>query len=306
MLEAAWPGLVLMVGTAPPGRRSYPGGSGWLRKDWDDHVDDLELMANSPGFLALRELIIKTARLGRRDRVLDIGAGTGLLALAAAPLVASVSAVDLSPAMCRHLAEKFHTLGLNNAEVMVSAATHLPLPDSSIDVAVSNYCFHHLTDVEKRRALSEIRRVLRPGGRLVFGDMMFRLGIVDSRDRAVIGLLIRRVLRHGPAGVLRLLKSAARILTFRWEHPASAGWWHEALLDAGFVDVEVRALEHEGGVAHARKREQPGSAQATRGFRGPAQATRGDGGPAQATRGDGGPAHPGPPSRGRDGHATRP
>jgi hypothetical protein len=39
----------------------------------------------------------------------------------------------------------------------------------------------------------------------------------------------------------------------RGEHPARVEWWQEALLDAGFVDVTVRALEHEGGIALARK-----------------------------------------------------
>jgi hypothetical protein len=68
----------------------------------------------------------------------------------------------------------------------------------------------------------------------------------------VIARLIRQVLRHGLAGVLRLLKSATRIAAGRWEHPASAEWWRDALRDAGFVEVSVQALEHEGGIAFAR------------------------------------------------------
>jgi ubiquinone/menaquinone biosynthesis C-methylase UbiE len=234
----------------PAGR---PRRLGWLRsKDWDEHVEHLEKMADSPGFRALRDRILERARLTLGDRLLDIGAGTGLLALAAAPHVASVSALDSSPAMRSHLECKAHRLGIDNAEILLGSAAKLPLADDSFDVVLSNYCFHHLTDAEKVLALEEVRRVLRSGGQLVFGDMMFRIGIADRRDRAVIALLVKRMFQHGLAGLLRLAKNATRIAVGRWEHPASVEWWREALLRAGFVDVAVEALEHEGGIASAR------------------------------------------------------
>lgn len=216
-------------------------------------MEDLERMAGSPGFLALRDKILEIARLRAGDRVLDIGAGTGLLALAAAPRVAHVSALDISPAMCRHLGRKSRRLGLANVEVLASTATELPLADGTIDVVVSNYCFHHLSDGEKARALAQIRRVLRPGGRLVFADMMFRLGVRGRRDRAVIALLARRMVSRGPAGVLRLLRNATRVLAGRGERPASVEWWQAALVESGFVDAAVRPLAHEGGIGFARK-----------------------------------------------------
>lgn len=238
----------------PPGRSRRGAVPRWLSaKDWDQHVDDLEQMADSPGFRELRDRIIELAALSAGEHVLDVGAGTGLLALAAAPQVAHVSALDDSPAMCAHLQRKLSRLGITNAEVLMNTATDLPLDDGAVDVVLSNYCLHHLSDAEKGRALAEIRRVLRPGGRLVFGDMMFSLGVASRRDRAVLSLLVRRMIRRGPAGVSRLLKNATRIATGRWEHPASVGWWRDSLLDAGFVQVAVRALDHEGGIACARR-----------------------------------------------------
>jgi hypothetical protein len=83
--------------------------------------------------------------------------------------------------------------------------------------------------------------------------MMFRLSVSDSRDRAVIALLVKRIIRHGPAGLLRLAKNGARIAAGRWEHPAGVEWWREALVRTGLAEVDVRALEHEGGIASARK-----------------------------------------------------
>jgi hypothetical protein len=53
--------------------------------------------------------------------------------------------------------------------------------------------------------------------------------------------------------LLRLLKNAVRLTTGRGEHPAGVEWWQEALLLAGFVEVTVRALSNEGGIALARK-----------------------------------------------------
>jgi demethylmenaquinone methyltransferase/2-methoxy-6-polyprenyl-1,4-benzoquinol methylase len=223
------------------------------RKDWDAHVADLEQMAGTQGFLRLRDEIVGLAALQRDDRVLDIGAGTGLLALAIAPQVGSVCAVDISPAMCRRLSAKLAERAIANAEVVTTSAVTLPLEQASFDVVVSNYCFHHMPDADKERALREVLRVLRPSGRLVIGDMMFRVRVTDPRDRAVLGRTILTMLRRGPAGLVRLAKNAARLLTGRWEHPADVDWWNQALARAGFVDVAVRPLHHEGGIATARR-----------------------------------------------------
>ncbi len=221
-------------------------------KNWDRHVEDLERLAQGEAFLSLRDLILERARLRESERVLDIGSGTGLLTLAAAPRVSYVYALDASLAMCARLEDKLRRSGLTNVEVLVNTATELPLERSSVDVVVSNYCFHHMNDEEKMQALWHVKRVLRPGGRVVLVDMMFRVGIARRRDRAVLALLARRMLRRGPAGVLRLLRNAGRVLVRRGEHPADAGWWRDALTRVGFTAVDVQPLTHEGGIATAR------------------------------------------------------
>lgn len=232
----------------------------WRRpKGWDDHVDDMEQLANTPGFQALREQLIAHAQLRATDRVLDIGAGTGLLTLAAAPKVSRVWALDASQAMCRTLTAKLTRSGITNVDVAAGSVTTLPFEDASFDVVLSNYCFHHLTDAEKRVALAEVGRALRPDGRLVFGDMMFAVGLWHQRDRAVILRFVGMMLGRGPAGVLRLIKNALRLASGRGEHPVDAGWWCAALADAGFTGITVRALDHEGGIAVAQGPGRPDS-----------------------------------------------
>ena len=224
-----------------------------LTKNWDDHVAHAEEIARGPGFGALRDRILDLADPRPGDVAVDVGSGTGLLTLALAPQVERVWAVDIAPLMSEYLRAKAGSAGLENVEAVTASAVSLPLVDASADLVVSNYCFHHLPDDGKRRALAEVHRVLRPGGRFVFGDMMFRVSLRDTRDRQVVGDKVRALLRRGLPGALRLAKNALRFAGRRWEQPARAAWWEKELRDAGFTDVQVDVLDHEGGLAAARR-----------------------------------------------------
>lgn len=224
-----------------------------LSKDWDQHVVDAEEVARRPGFQDLRDRILARAAPADGDSAVDVGSGTGLLTLPLASEVDHVWALDISAGMCDYLRVKAASGGISNIDAAVASAVSLPLVDGSADLVVSNYCFHHLSDPDKRRALLEAHRVLRPGGRLAFGDMMFRPALSDPRDRQVVSDKVRAMLRKGPAGVVRLAKNGARFASARWETPARPDWWAQALRETGFSDVEVEALEHEGGIASARK-----------------------------------------------------
>lgn len=224
-----------------------------MGKDWDQHVLETEELAHSAGFERLRDEIVRLARPGPDDVVVDVGAGTGLLALALAPCVAKVWAVDISAEMLDHLAIEAASEGLANVETAPANAVSLPLADGSASLVVSNYCYHHLCDDDKERGIAEVFRVLRPGGRVVIGDMMFRMQIGDRRNRHVIASKIRSFLRRGPAGLVRLLKNALRLFLGRWEQPADADWWRRTLERAGYTDIQIHLLEHEGGIITARR-----------------------------------------------------
>jgi len=225
----------------------------WTARSDQRHAAHIDQLADSAGFGRLRDELLSRAQPTAEDRVLDLGAGTGLLALAVAPMVAHVTAIDNSPAVSRLLEAKARQLAITNVTMIVADARNLPLESSSIDLAVSNYCLHHVTDEDKLVALRELARVLRPGGRLVLGDMMFNIGFRTARDRRVVAHLAISMLRRHPAGVLRVLINVAKTLFAPSEHPASVEWWERALNESGFSSVRVEALEHEGGIACARR-----------------------------------------------------
>lgn len=200
----------------------------------------------------MRDRIVELAEPQADHTVVDVGAGTGLLSLAFAERTARVWAIDSSPAMGEYLRVKAASAGLGNVEIVLASAVSLPLVDASADLVVSNYCLHELRDADKLRALAEALRVLKPGGRLMIGDMMFSLNPLRARDRRVVAGKLRSLAARGLPGVWRLLKNAARLLTGRWEYPASAAWWQEALERTGFEGISIEILAHEGGIALAR------------------------------------------------------
>ena len=114
------------------------------------------------------ETMLRLARIGPADRVLDVAAGAGEPALSAATRVGPsgyVLATDISANILVFAEQVARERGLTNVETRVMDGENLDLPDSSFDAALSRLGLIYFPD--RDRGLGEMHRVLRPGGRVV-------------------------------------------------------------------------------------------------------------------------------------------
>lgn len=123
------------------------------------------------------------AVIGSGDTVLDVGSGSGTDALLASLVSGGgrVYGLDITEAMLDKLRGNAAAAGIENVQALQGNAEEIPLPDASVDVVTSNGVLNLVPD--KRRAFSEIARVLRPGGRLQVSDIALR-NPVSEKARA--------------------------------------------------------------------------------------------------------------------------
>lgn len=120
-----------------------------------------------------RRLAIEAAQIAPGERLLDVGCGTGtltLLAREAAGETGEVFGIDGSPEMIEVAREKA-VKAREEIDFKVGLIETLPFPDGHFDLVLSSFMLHHLPDELKRDGFFEIKRVLKPGGRLLAVDL---------------------------------------------------------------------------------------------------------------------------------------
>ena len=178
------------------GPNSAPGTTG-LVVHWAARYDLLAWLMTLGRERSFREKLLTPARLQPGESVLDVGCGTGTLAIAAKRGVGpagTVYGIDASPEMIARASKKAMKAGV---EVIFKdgLAESLPFPDARFDVVLSSVMLHHLPRTARQQALREMRRVLTPGGRLLAVDFgggsgnrrgllahFHRHGRIDARD----------------------------------------------------------------------------------------------------------------------------
>jgi arsenite methyltransferase len=182
-------------------------------------VEGLERLYATRDVLRRRALVRSALGAERGDRVLDVGCGPGFYVselLETVGPAGSVVGVDPSPDMLSVAARRAE--GHANVEFYEGAATALPIAAARFDRALSVQVLEYVDDVPA--ALAEIRRVLRPGGRLVIWDVDWATVSWEAFDRELMQRALEAFDRH-------------------LVHPSLPRTLSAVLRDAGFTDVQM-------------------------------------------------------------------
>lgn len=156
---------------------------GWSRTLIDEialagheHLDSAYVAAydRKAGFDPTDELaLLRELGLGQQSTLVDLGAGTGTLALAAGVHCRRVVAVDVSAEMIVAMRGKADRLGVGNIECVQAGFLSYEHQGASADFVYSRNALHHLPDFWKAVALDNLALILRPGGMLRLRDIVF-------------------------------------------------------------------------------------------------------------------------------------
>ena len=131
--------------------------------------------------------LVKFAEVDSGEYVLDIGTGTGVAAITAAKSGARVSGLDLTPSLLDQARKNAVIAGIEDIVWTEGDAENLPYPDASFDVVLSQ--FGHMFAPRPDVAVAEMRRVLKPGGRVAFATWP---------PEHLTGRLFAFIARHSP------------------------------------------------------------------------------------------------------------
>ncbi len=140
---------------------------------WAPYYDFMVEVTSLGHTSMLRRMTVDNAAIKPGDSVLDVGCGTGEVALLAkkGTQAGKVYGIDPAPEMIAVARSKAVRKKLD-VDFRVGVIESLPFPDASIDVVTSSLMMHHLPEELKGRGLAEVYRVLKPGGRLLIADFM--------------------------------------------------------------------------------------------------------------------------------------
>lgn len=158
---------------------------------WAGYYDPVVSLLTLGRRAQLRQATAALAGMQPGEHVLEVGCGTGDVALAASIHVGEngrVVGIDAAPEMIAVAHTKAAQAG-KDVTFQVGVIEALAFSDATFDVVLSSLMMHHLPDDLKREGLGEIARVLKPGGRLLIVDM--------KRPTSRVGRMLTNLAMHG-------------------------------------------------------------------------------------------------------------
>lgn len=211
-------------------------GKHWLTSAYDP------LIAITMRERTWRPAIVTAILAGRPQpaRILDLGCGTGSLTLAIKRSIpsADVVGVDGDPGVIARAAAKSRRQGIP-VDLRFAYAQSLPFDDGEFDVVVSSLVFHHLDPDVKSEALSEIHRVLRPGGRALIADWGPPRSPFESIGFFAVQLLdgFENTREHRATGLMPRLRSE------RFANVTQVQSWRTAFGSLELLDAAIDSSE---------------------------------------------------------------
>jgi ubiquinone/menaquinone biosynthesis C-methylase UbiE len=181
--------------------------------------------------------ILQERGLDGTHTLVDLGAGTGTFALAAAPFCRRVVVVDVSRPILDVLEEKLTHSGIGNVETVHAGFLSYEHHGEPADVVYSRHALHHLPDFWKVVALNRIAAMLRPGGVLFLRDLVYSFD-PDETERVIESWL------SGASGDATVGWTREELATHVREEYSSFSWLLEPMLErSGF---RIQDVQHHG------------------------------------------------------------
>jgi len=204
----------------------------------------IEAMYTTPDVIEQRRVVRAALALRPGDRVLDVGVGPGLLAAEMADEVGPsgrICGIDISDSMLA-IARTRVDEG-PGIELEAASVARIPHPVESFDVVVSTQVFEYVDDVAG--ALDEVRRVLRPAGRVVLLDTDWGSVVWRSRDDARMARVLTAFEDHLadphlPRTLADVLAKSGFTLTHQQVVPILNAGYDDRTYSAGLIDIVAR------------------------------------------------------------------